>query len=53
MNAGHQIGSILSLLASPIIIAATGTTSLFYFYGALGFVWLAIWDPSVSHHAPK
>eukprot|EP00955_Chlamydomonas_euryale_P019643 209299-Chlamydomonas_euryale.AAC.1 len=30
-----------------------GIASLFYVYGALGFVWLAVWDPSVSHVSPR
>ncbi len=40
---GHQIGSILSLLVSPFIIGTTGSASLFYIYGALGFAWLWFW----------
>ncbi|GAX78186.1 hypothetical protein CEUSTIGMA_g5628.t1 [Chlamydomonas eustigma] len=50
---GHQIGSIVSLLVSPSIIAATGTTALFYLYGALGFLWLSFWEPMIGNHPPK
>lgn len=49
---GHQIGSILSLLASPLIIASTGVNAMFYLYGALGFVWLSAWHPLVSSSPP-
>jgi hypothetical protein len=46
--AGHQIGSILSLLFSPLLIASTGVDAMFYVYGLMGFVWIALWDPLVS-----
>ena len=45
---GHQIGSILSLLVSPFIIQGAGISALFYAYGALGFIWLSVWDPQVG-----
>lgn len=45
--AGHQLGSIISLLASPGIIYSFGWAWVFYFYGFLGFVWLALWQPLV------
>ncbi|MEW5299522.1 MAG: hypothetical protein WDW36_002531 [Sanguina aurantia] len=49
---GHQIGSILSLLASPLIIASTSVNAMFMMYGALGFVWLSAWHPLVSSSPP-
>jgi len=50
---GHQIGSILSLLMSPFIISTLDVSTLFYFYGALGFLWLSVWDPMVSPYPPS
>ncbi|KAG1676445.1 hypothetical protein FOA52_002265 [Chlamydomonas sp. UWO 241] len=38
---------------SPLIISCAGIPSLFYVYGLLGFMWLAVWDPSVPHIAPR
>jgi ACS family sodium-dependent inorganic phosphate cotransporter len=48
---GHQIGSVLSALLSPLIIKSTGVASLFYVYGLLGFVWLMVWEPRVKSFA--
>ncbi|KXZ47469.1 hypothetical protein GPECTOR_35g907 [Gonium pectorale] len=48
----HQIGSILSLLFSPLVIAASGVDMMFYVYGLSGFVWLALWEPVVSGEPP-
>ncbi len=45
---GHQLGSVLSLLLSPgLIESRMGWPAVFYVYGALGFVWLALWWPLV------
>jgi ACS family sodium-dependent inorganic phosphate cotransporter len=47
---GHQLGSILSLLLSPGLLARYGTHAMFYLYGAVGFLWLAVWHPAVPAH---
>ncbi|KAG2483329.1 hypothetical protein HYH03_017777 [Edaphochlamys debaryana] len=54
MYSGHQIGSILSLLLSPLIIAASGghCDYMFYLYGIAGFLWLVLWEPLVSKEPP-
>ncbi|GIL70600.1 hypothetical protein Vretimale_3718 [Volvox reticuliferus] len=52
MYSGHQVGSIVSLLWSPIIIASAGVDVMFYVYGAMGFIWLAIWEPCISQDPP-
>jgi len=49
---GHQIGSMVSLLLSPYILASGGVSTLFLLYGSLGFLWLAAWCPLVSHAPP-
>ena len=43
------MGSIVSLLLSPVIIVNVGVSAAFYIYGSLGFLWLAAWDPMVRH----
>jgi ACS family sodium-dependent inorganic phosphate cotransporter len=42
---GHQIGSIVSLLASPAVISDMGWEWVFYLYGALGFLWVVFFLP--------
>jgi hypothetical protein len=46
--AGHQLGTIGSYLLCPLLIAHLGWESVFWIFGALGFVWLAGWLPLVS-----
>lgn len=46
-TAGHQLGSILSLLLSPPIISTAGWPTLFYLYGIAGFLALAAWRRAV------
>lgn len=41
---GHQLGNILSLLATPPIITSMGWPWVFYCYGLLGFAWLLCWQ---------
>ena len=36
---GLHIGSIIGLLAAPVLIEATGWRSLVLVFGATGFVW--------------
>jgi ACS family sodium-dependent inorganic phosphate cotransporter len=40
---GMYLGTVLALLASPMIIAAFGWPALFYISGALGLVWVLAW----------
>lgn len=40
---GMYLGTVLALLASPVIIAAFGWQALFYISGALGFGWVIAW----------
>jgi ACS family sodium-dependent inorganic phosphate cotransporter len=40
---GMYLGTVLALLASPMIIAAFGWPALFYTSGALGLVWVLAW----------
>ena len=40
---GVAFGTMIALLASPMIVIAIGWQSVFYISGALGIVWLAIW----------
>ncbi|HVA80532.1 MAG TPA: MFS transporter, partial [Candidatus Binataceae bacterium] len=40
---GMYLGTVLALLASPVIIGAFGWPALFYISGALGLVWVAAW----------
>ncbi len=51
-TAGHQIGSILSLLWSPLLIASVGVDAMFYLYGLAGLAWMLAWQPLVAPHAP-
>jgi len=40
---GMYLGTVLALLASPLIIAAFGWQALFYISGALGLGWVVAW----------
>jgi ACS family sodium-dependent inorganic phosphate cotransporter len=40
---GMYVGTVLALLASPVIISAFGWPALFYLSGGLGAVWVAVW----------
>ena len=40
---GMYLGTVLALLASPMIIAAFGWPALFYISGAAGLVWVVAW----------
>eukprot|EP00892_Ulva_mutabilis_P002002 jgi/Ulvmu1/11802/UM080_0013.1 len=42
---GVQVGTVVSLLAAPLIIRAFDWQSVFYIFGSIGFVWLAAWIP--------
>jgi MFS family permease len=40
---GVAFGTMIALLASPVIILAFGWPSVFYISGALGLIWLVLW----------
>ena len=40
---GMYLGTVLALLASPMIIAAFGWPALFYISGAIGLAWVVAW----------
>jgi MFS transporter, ACS family, solute carrier family 17 (sodium-dependent inorganic phosphate cotransporter), other len=40
---GMYVGTIVALSATPLIIRAFGWPALFYFSGALGLGWVAVW----------
>jgi MFS transporter, ACS family, solute carrier family 17 (sodium-dependent inorganic phosphate cotransporter), other len=40
---GVAFGTMVALLASPIIVIGLGWQAVFYISGALGLVWVAIW----------
>src|SRR5580698_623451 len=42
-DSGSSIGGAVAALAIPLIALAFGWRSAFFFSGALGFVWLALW----------
>ena len=44
---GHQLGTIASYIAAPILISQLGWESVFIVFGSLGFVWLLGWGPLV------
>jgi len=50
---GHQIGTIGSYVAAPVIISQWGWPVVFYAFGSLGFVWLMAWLPGVSDGTPE
>ncbi|KAG7666654.1 hypothetical protein KSW81_000427 [Nannochloris sp. 'desiccata'] len=45
---GHQMGTIMSYIASPILISHLGWESVFFVFGSLGFVWLLSWSPLIA-----
>jgi hypothetical protein len=49
---GHQVGSTIALLFSPLLIDAGGVSFMFYLYGLLGIFWVAAWEPVVSSEPP-
>jgi ACS family sodium-dependent inorganic phosphate cotransporter len=44
---GHQLGTIVSYMASPALMSTFGWQSVFLVFGSLGFVWLAGWIPMI------
>jgi len=47
---GHQLGTIVSYMASPALMSTFGWQSVFLVFGSLGFVWLAGWIPMILQH---
>ena len=43
MTAATSVGTIFALLVAGIIIKAYGWPSVFYLFGALGFIWAIFW----------
>ena len=43
--AGLQIGNVCAYLASPAVLDSFNWSGLFEIYGAVGFLWLALWIP--------
>lgn len=41
---GVAFGTIIALLVSPLIVISWGWPAVFYISGALGIVWLAVWQ---------
>jgi ACS family hexuronate transporter-like MFS transporter len=52
MNTAPNVGAILTPLLIPPIALAFGWKSAFIVTGALGFVWIAFWWPSVRRLEP-
>jgi ACS family hexuronate transporter-like MFS transporter len=52
MNTAPNVGAILTPLLIPPIALAFGWKSAFIVTGALGFVWMAFWWPSVRRLKP-
>ncbi|KAL8541166.1 hypothetical protein ACS0TY_002438 [Phlomoides rotata] len=49
---GMYLGSVTGLAVSPILINKLGWPSVFYSFGSLGSIWLAVWL-SKAHSSPK
>ena len=43
-NSGIPLGTVFALVVSPIVVAHLGWPWVFYLFGGLGIVWLAIWQ---------
>jgi len=41
---GVAFGTMIALIVSPLIVLAFGWPSVFYISGALGLIWLAVWQ---------
>ncbi|CAN8070814.1 unnamed protein product [Agarophyton chilense] len=44
LHTGTHIGTTLALVMSPIIIREASWQTIFYSFGALGIVWVAVWQ---------
>jgi ACS family hexuronate transporter-like MFS transporter len=52
MNTASNVGAILTPLIVPPIAMVFGWKAAFIFTGALGFIWIAFWWPSVRRLEP-
>ena len=52
MNTASNVGAILTPLIVPPIALVFGWKAAFIFTGALGFIWIAFWWPSVRRLEP-
>lgn len=48
-----QIGNIVALITSPLIINHYGWKSAFWLYGTLGLTWMLAWVPLVPDQPPN
>ena len=48
MNSGVAGGSVIALVATPLLVAAYSWQLAFYIYGAIGVVWFLIWTPTTQ-----
>jgi hypothetical protein len=52
LHAGGQLGTIIALITAPLIIKAFGWPAVFEVYGALGLLWMLLWQPLVADYPP-
>jgi ACS family sodium-dependent inorganic phosphate cotransporter len=50
---GHQMGTIGSYVAAPLLISQYGWQSVFWVFGSLGFVWMLGWLPLLRHESEQ
>ncbi|BAM81935.1 probable Na+-dependent inorganic phosphate cotransporter [Cyanidioschyzon merolae strain 10D] len=50
---GMYMGSVIGLLLCPLLMRNLGWQSVFYVFGALGFVWYFLWERFTSGSSPK
>lgn len=48
-----QVGNIVALLISPVLINNFGWKSAFWVYGTLGLTWMLAWVPLVPNQPPS
>lgn len=48
-----QVGNIVALLISPLLIKTFGWQSAFWVYGTLGLTWMLAWVPLVPDQPPN
>lgn len=48
-----QVGNIVALLISPLLINKFGWESAFWVYGTLGLTWMLAWVPLVPDQPPN
>ena len=50
MNSGVTGGSVIAVVLTPLLIAAFSWQFTFYFYGAIGLLWVLLWFGVVPRH---